>query len=405
MRVDVFTTLVAISAIVLVLGLQVVFFWSRDRQSIWLAWCGSAFLLGGGAVAFYFQPPAGHEFVSLAIGNAFRILAFGFLWHGTRLFGGRKPEILTVLLASLVWMALCSVPAFLASLPLRMVIVSTLIVLFCCLSAWELWRQRAEQLPSRLPAIAVLLSFAGLTGLRIPLVNFMPFPMGALPENAYWLAGFCLLVALHATFFAALVIAMTKERRELEQRNFALRDPMTGLLNRRAFLDHAARHARRRRPGREQLGMLVLDLDHFKSINDRFGHDVGDRVLSQFADVARLCVRPADLAFRMGGEEFCFLLPDADTDVARAVAERIRCRFADTAVDAQGEAVAATVSIGVAVADQPGFDLEVLLASADAALYEAKARGRNITVIAGLAAIPRPASLAVVPARDHERSA
>ena len=210
--------------------------------------------------------------------------------------------------------------------------------------------------------------------------------------------------ALHAAFFAALVIAMTKERRELEQRNFALRDPMTGLLNRRAFLDHAVRHARRRRPGREQLGLLVLDLDHFKSINDRFGHDVGDRMLSQFADISRQCVRPGDLTFRMGGEEFCFLLPDVDADGARAVAERIRSRFAESAIDVSGVAVRATVSIGIAMADQPGFDLEVLLAGADAAAYEAKARGRNVTVTAGLAAIQRPA-LHVVPAQEHKRSA
>jgi diguanylate cyclase (GGDEF)-like protein len=158
---------------------------------------------------------------------------------------------------------------------------------------------------------------------------------------------------------------------------------LTGLMNRRAFMTQVERNARRRGHGPESTALLVLDLDQFKSINDRFGHETGDKVLVSFAGIAEANVRPTDLLFRMGGEEFCSILPDTDLKGALAVAERIRRAVASSAVEtARGERVLATVSIGIAVAEFAGFDTEVLLAAADAALYEAKSRGRNRVVVA-----------------------
>ena len=164
-----------------------------------------------------------------------------------------------------------------------------------------------------------------------------PFPFGALPLDPAWLAGFSLIVFLHAAFLAALMLQMTRERRELEQRHFALSDPLTGLFNRRAFHDQVAQPAKRRKGGqREALALLVLDLDHFKSINDRFGHDAGDQVLQRFGVVARSSTRKIDGLYRMGGEEFCFLLPGAGIDEARSAAERIRRRFEHAATQGIG---------------------------------------------------------------------
>ena len=265
MHLDTFTTLIGLSTVVSVLGLQLLFFWTRDRQSPWLAWFGCTFLLGAAAALSYLLPRPGHEFLVLGVGNALRIAAFGFLWNGTRLFGGRQPERLAVVFCLLVWLALCSVPQFLASMPLRIIGVSAFTALFCLLSAWELWRGRAEHLPSRMPSVAIFLSFALLVAVRMPLVGMTPFPFGALPLDPAWLAGFSLIVFLHAAFLAALMLQMTRERRELEQRHFALSDPLTGLFNRRAFHDQVAQPAKRRKGGhREALALLVLDLDHFK---------------------------------------------------------------------------------------------------------------------------------------------
>jgi diguanylate cyclase (GGDEF)-like protein len=289
-----------------------------------------------------------------------------------------------------VWLALCSIPAFLASMEARVLGTSVFIATFMLLGAWELWRDRDEELPSRYPAIIVYLSFAALVALRIPLLEITPFPMGALPVSGAWLAGFGLLAFIHASFLAGFTLSMTRERRELEQRRFALLDPLTGLLNRRAFLDQAAAVARRRKGGREAVAVLVLDLDDFKSINDRHGHEAGDLMLQHFATVSRASTRSTDLLYRMGGEEFCFVLPGTGLAEAKLVAERLRTGFADSSIIAAGAAIHATVSIGLAVVDHAGFDLELLLAAGDAAVYEAKARGRNQTVVANPAALTRP---------------
>ncbi|MEO7221200.1 MAG: GGDEF domain-containing protein, partial [Devosia sp.] len=132
---------------------------------------------------------------------------------------------------------------------------------------------------------------------------------------------------------------------------------------------------------RDPMALLVLDLDHFKQVNDQHGHDVGDRMLKAFADASKDSVRPTDQLFRMGGEEFCFVLPSTTLDEAVAVAERVRRAFEGVVVETAGGSTGTTVSIGIA-ATAFAIDTEVLLAAADAAMYEAKSRGRNRVVVA-----------------------
>src|SRR3954449_6234042 len=104
MHIDTFTTLIGIVTVVSVLGLQFLFFWSRDLRSPWLAWFGCTFLLGAAAVLTFLLPRQGQEFLVLGVGNALRIAAFGFLWNGTRLFSGRQPERLAVVFCLLFWL-------------------------------------------------------------------------------------------------------------------------------------------------------------------------------------------------------------------------------------------------------------------------------------------------------------
>ena len=129
----------------------------------------------------------------------------------------------------------------------------------------------------------------------------------------------------------------------------------------------------RRRP----VAVFIVDLDHFKSINDRFGHALGDRALRVFAQVCKGNLRSTDFFGRVGGEEFAVLLADAARDNAFAVAERIRIAFETAATVVDGEPLTATISIGVAIIQRPDQDLASLLHQADQALYRAKARGRN----------------------------
>jgi diguanylate cyclase (GGDEF)-like protein len=268
----------------------------------------------------------------------------------------------------------------------RISIVSAINGLLCALAAYELWRGRGEVLASRWPTLAAFVSFSVLMFARAAAAGVAPFPIGAQPLDPAWLGAFMWLVFGHATFAAVLFLAMTMERREAEQRSFAMSDPLTGLMNRRAFADFAARMSRRRAGIRSAMAILVLDLDHFKQVNDQFGHEVGDRMLRAFADVSESNVRPSDQLFRMGGEEFCFAMPETSLSEAIGIAERIRRAFEACSIEASNGPAAATVSIGIA-ATQYAVEVEVLLAAADAAVYEAKARGRNCVVVA------EPASL------------
>jgi diguanylate cyclase (GGDEF)-like protein/PAS domain S-box-containing protein len=165
------------------------------------------------------------------------------------------------------------------------------------------------------------------------------------------------------------------QTRQLE--HIALTDSLTGLASRRHFLAEAEREVRRARRG-HALSALVLDVDHFKSINDAHGHAAGDRVLVELGRTVRGVLRDADLAGRLGGEEFGALLPDADEDLARAVAERLRVALAAAAVPLDGaRELRFTVSIGAATLGPGDADSAALLARADAAMYEAKRAGRN----------------------------
>ncbi|AMD47224.1 diguanylate cyclase [Bordetella holmesii] len=149
-----------------------------------------------------------------------------------------------------------------------------------------------------------------------------------------------------------------------------LADPMTGLLNRRGL----AREMGRLQANRQPFAALALDLDHFKRVNDTFGHAAGDEVLKALANLTRTTIRQQDCAFRVGGEEYLVLMPGADMPRAQALAERLRA--AVQATHMPGGVGHVTVSIGVALWQAHG-DAQVVLAHADQALYEAKRKGRN----------------------------
>jgi diguanylate cyclase (GGDEF)-like protein len=152
-------------------------------------------------------------------------------------------------------------------------------------------------------------------------------------------------------------------------------DELTGLLNRRGFLNAAQQMIARQAQKREPVSALMFDLDHFKSINDRFGHGIGDAALRVFANTIAATMRASDIIGRFGGEEFVALLPGTLSD-AKVVAERVRKAFAAAGATVAGHDLNATVSIGAAAAGA-GTDIVALLAAADAALYRAKAQGRN----------------------------
>lgn len=202
--------------------------------------------------------------------------------------------------------------------------------------------------------------------------------------ESVWLTVLSFEALLFTIAIAFILLAMAKERTEHRHKTAALVDPLTGLANRRAFLQDGEAQLNRQLTDPHPTAVMLLDLDHFKSINDRFGHALGDRVLEIFADVASGCVRRMDLFGRLGGEEFGALLIDTTRERAQVVAEEIRTRFAAATREVDGRAVEGTVSIGIVISHDAVLDLSALLAQADHALYRAKDNGRNCVEVASI---------------------
>jgi len=177
--------------------------------------------------------------------------------------------------------------------------------------------------------------------------------------------------------FSELVEANYAYRRRIEE--MAHRDALTGAFNRRYFLEAAELHLKLARRSKRPVCLVILDIDHFKSVNDRFGHGVGDLVIRETACTLAASLRETDLVARLGGEEFVALLPDSDKDAGLLAAERVRKALEATLVAAEGlsEPVRFTASLGMALARPEGDTLDALLERADKALYSAKRGGRN----------------------------
>lgn len=182
-------------------------------------------------------------------------------------------------------------------------------------------------------------------------------------------------------FSKQIGISLERARLFREVQELALTDPLTGLSNRRSLFElgriEFARAHRMKRP----FCCMMLDLDHFKQINDNYGHQTGDIILREFAERCRRSVREVDLIGRYGGEELVILLPETEMKTALTVAERLRKSIAETPVKIVDRELRLTVSIGVAQKDENTLELETLLARADQAMYIAKHKGRNRVAI------------------------
>jgi len=186
---------------------------------------------------------------------------------------------------------------------------------------------------------------------------------------------FSVELMLYAIGTVFVIFILVSERTVTVHKTAASMDPLTGMFNRRGFAEATSRVIEREATAGRPVTVLIFDIDHFKSINDRFGHPAGDEILKLFAAVVINSLRMADLSGRIGGEEFAALLT-CSLDEAVVVAERVRETFANSGIAVEDGPVDTTVSIGVA-GGPAGTELEVLLAAADAALYQAKRGGRN----------------------------
>jgi diguanylate cyclase (GGDEF)-like protein len=355
-------------------GAILVFAWLQNRAVTALAIWGLAdFLAGAGILALALgattQQPAWS-----AAGGVLLCSQSALIWKAARQIDGKPaPLVLVFLGAALIGVA-GGVPvlrSFAGSVALAGGAAYTLA------AAVGLWRSRHDRLISRWALIA----FMAVHSFALWIGTFSTF-IGSTGQDTVpavlSLFGFIYFESIvFALGTAVFVLAFIKERNEAASMAAARTDGLTGVANRAALLENAELALTRCRRDAAPLSIVMFDLDRFKSINDRFGHAVGDAVLRKFCEIAGAALRPQDLFGRLGGEEFAVIMPGCSVEAACIRAERIRAAFIESCRSIGTHQVKATVSGGVAMSEASQETLDALLEMSDAALYEAKAEGRN----------------------------
>jgi diguanylate cyclase (GGDEF)-like protein len=324
----------------------------------------STFLFGGRGVL--------PDLLSVVGANLFLLAGVALFQLGLQRFFGLPLSwrlwalVLLLLAPALAWFTLAS-PDFNA----RVVLVNAVWATLQLSMAWLVWRRGPEVFSTRY-TVVVLLLHAGVIVLRF-LTALLPLPDEGLLEPTRVQTVYIAANAMLILAFGLGLILMAGDRLRENFEHSASHDSLTNALNRRSLIEACERELERCRRHGHRMALLMLDLDHFKTINDTYGHMTGDQVLISFVARVRDQLRRPDQLGRFGGEEFILLLPDTPPESALVVAERIR-----TAVARASDGLPAiTVSIGVTSNRPDEADIDELLARADRALYMAKTGGRN----------------------------
>jgi diguanylate cyclase (GGDEF)-like protein len=355
---------------------------TRDPALLYWGLAGLSFGLGHQLGHLFLTFDVGVPRVAaLSIANGLITLTHVLLLAGTRAYLGRPTWLvpLLVLAASLIlvgalWTQMQEV------LRTRVLVLSGFYLTLDALSALHLWRARSPGLTLfRRFAAGVLFFNAAFLAVRFAYAAGTRTLTGSFVQDPFQILFF--VVSLVFIFVLTLGLSLVMFRgAEVELQRLVHRDPLTGLFNRRSLFEHAAREAARCERYAAPLALVMVDIDHFKAVNDSHGHAAGDDVICEAAARIARTLRDTDAAFRLGGEEFLVLLPSSDIEAAIAVAERLRAEIAREPMDAVGRCV--TASLGVTELARGQEDWEAAMRRADAALYRAKAAGRNAVDVA-----------------------
>ena len=265
MNLDIGTLSVVTVFVTALLGALLVFAGLQNRSIRSPMWWGAAQIVGAAGLALATSRGSVPDFVAVDIANALVLLGYGLTWAGARIFDGRKVQPLVVVFAPILWLLVCRIPAFADDINLRVVVLSAMLAMLAAATAEEFWRGRDEPLMSRWPTVIVLLAYAAALLARIPATYFSPL----LDSNSLMSSVSFALIAFGTLLFtvvmAFLLLNMTKERTELQHKINSLVDPLSGVANRRAFLNGAARLFGQQALDREPLAVLLFDLDRFKA--------------------------------------------------------------------------------------------------------------------------------------------
>lgn len=362
--------------IVLMTGLGWLPIWFQDRKHKAVFWTMIAGLtlgigtIGRATLSFW---------LAIIVGNLGLLTCHALLWTACRSLRTRRPIPGLIILPSAIWLCFCLVPAFQSNVGFRILIFGLLTTWLNLLAIHEIWLLNRGGIAIRGWVLGVLIlqavsifSWAIVMSLQ-PATKAQTF--SSIPGIVFALfgaTGFILLVG-------PAIVALDKELSDLRHRDVARNDATTGIGNRRHFdeaLDRLFYQASKRGT---PLSLIMVDADHFKNYNDRYGHPAGDRCLQALAHALKYCCRADDVVDRYGGEEFAILLPGTNIEVAGVIARRMLLKVRELQLEHGGSPNGVvTISVGVAsMKPNEGIEPEDLVELADQALYKAKHRGRN----------------------------
>lgn len=370
---DLVTGFVLFSAAVATVTAVLLYVWLRNRRHHGsLFWAAAFASIAAGSLLIGARGRIA-DLLSIHLGNGLMLLGFALLLAGIAKVN-REPLRLVFLLPLAIWLLGMAAPQFDGSVGFRMVLYHAAALVAYALMAWSLWRS-GRRSPARLMLLYLSSASVATSAAIIAAVLLWP------PEDflTYRLGPYVLVAGTMALMGTVLVGGrLLSEDADVTLAVLAETDDLTGALNRRGVARHFA--AQRHATGQPLVGALMFDLDHFKRINDIHGHAVGDRALVHFATVARAHLRDGDIFGRLGGEEFCAILPVSSAGEAVAVAERVQAALKAVPLVTAAGHVGVTVSTGVCVERAGAATLEGLLTAADTAMYRAKSRGRDCIV-------------------------
>lgn len=316
--------------------------------------------------------------LSITLANALLLLSFGLCWFGYRLFvkRARSTDLALVPLGMLVWVFISMTDLIGGDINRRMLLIALIELAYLLPLMRELGEQlRAEPLSALRLSLFTVSGHAALQLLRGLYSIGSPLPTNPMElPNTFLISLMLIGSSLFAILLGLLQLSLISQRNERRFRIAAETDVLTGLANRRSLYSFVMP---RLAETDESGALIVLDIDHFKQVNDLHGHMVGDRALVRFAEVLADEAPLGSIAARIGGEEFALYLPGTNTVTAAEVAEHVRRRARDLRISLDTGELALTVSCGVAGVREVGADFEALLGAADRALYRAKSLGRD----------------------------
>lgn len=381
MNIDMQTVYTASVLVLSLVGILLLWAWLQDRRSKALVWWALSFFVSTAGVVLLSDYNFLPDVLTVDVAIILLITGHGLVWAGVRSFDNRPVPWGGILAGGLVWSLAYQARIIETSATDRIALIAVIAAVYTAVTGWEMFRDGLIKLRSGPLVLVLLIAHAACHVLRVPVAESFPYSFEPSVEGIK-----VALLALEPMLFAVaigyLFLLMTRERGEAEIETLAMTDVLTGSLNRRGFFDAAEGIRLAAQKQNKPIAKLLLDVDHFKDVNDTYGHAAGDEVLQSFTVLVRGALRVHDVLGRIGGEEFAVMAVDADAEVAHALAERIRATVSENPIMWRETPIDVSVSIGVVCDPTAQRSLDDLLEVADRSLYEAKQHGRNKVVLA-----------------------